>query len=218
MRELPPEFANEIAKRGPISARTFIVVVAKNRETNVPERLCLWTGDDHQEFNVEGVNETFYGASGVLSIDDIKNEIGTNIRKLVITLANLTPEVAILIRGFNVKLAEVRIYTALFSPESGLQVTPFLRRFKGWVDKAPITTARKGSGSTAKFECVNHSRNLSRTVPSRRSNENQRLRNSGDAFFNYVTVTGNIQTNWGTKTAGENRQNIRTVLEGFSNR
>lgn len=197
MRDLPPEFLNKIAKRGPIVAKTFVVFVARNRTTGASERLCLWNGDDTQQFNIEGTTETFYGAGSIIKFDDIIGETGTNPRKMLVELSQLTPEVALLVRGYDVKRAKVRIYTVLFSNLSGLQITPALRRFKGFVDKAPIRTPPKNQRGNARVELVSIARNLTRLIPSKRSDENQRLRNSNDAFFQYVTTTGMVQTVWG---------------------
>lgn len=197
MRTSPVEFVSEINKRGPISSRTFLTFIAKNRNTGADERLCLWTGADHQDFAIEGVTATYYGAGSVMSLGNIKQEIGTNIRKYSMTLSHLTPEVAMLLRGYELKFAQAFIHTCLFSIESELPVTPFVRRFKGWVEKAPMTTAAKGGTSSAKLELVSFARNLTRLVPAKRSNENQKKRNANDAFLRYAGISGKIKTDWG---------------------
>lgn len=211
MRVLAPEFVTEINKRGPVRARAFFTFVAKNRATGAPERLCLWTGDDHQTFTIEGVSATYYGAGSIMNIGKLKQEIGTNIRRQSVTLSHLTPEVVALLREYEAKGADVMIHTILFSTESDLPVTPAMRRFKGWVDRAPISTAAKGGVSSAKIELVSHGRKLTRVTPSKKSNENQRLRNATDAFHQYSGISGLIEVPWGSKriapkpTSGGNR-------------
>ena len=200
MRILAPEFVTEINKRGPIRARVFFTFIAKNRATGANERLCLWTGDDHQQFTIEGVTDTYYGAGSVMGIGKMKQEIGTNIRKYNLTLSHLTAEVTTLLREYEAKGAEVKIHTMLFSIETDLAVTPPMRRFKGWVDRAPITTAAKGGVSSAKLELVSFSRNLTQTVPSKKSHENQMQRNANDMFHQYSGITGLIEVPWGSKT------------------
>lgn len=211
MRNLPVEFVTEINKRGPVSARVFFTFIAKNRDTRAPERLCLWTGDDHQIFTIEGVADTYYGAGSVMGVDALKQEVGTNIRKHSLTLSHLTPEVMLLLRGYEAKGAQAFIHTMLFSTETGLPVTTPLRRFKGWVEKAPISTAAKGGVSSSKIELVSWSRNLTRTTPSKKSNENQKLRSPTDKFHAYSAVSGSVETPWGSRTvkAGQSaRQDI----------
>ena len=198
MRDLTPEEINEINKRGPISVHVFFMFIAKNRNTGLPERLGLWTGADVQDYSIDGVTDTYYGAGSILGLSDLENIIGTDIRKYKLTVSNLTPEVQTLIRTYQLRGASVKIYTMFFSTETGLPVSTARRRFKGWVDRAPINTGAKGGTSSATLELASVSRNLTRTVPSKRSNDNQKLRNSLDDFFSYVSVTGNIQVPWGT--------------------
>lgn len=200
MRNLPPEFINEINKRGPIRARVFFTFIAKNRITGADERLCLWTGDDHQQFTIEGVTDTYYGAGSIIGVEKLKQEIGTNVRKHAVTLSHLTPEVTKLLREYEAKGASATIHTILFSVDTELAVTPPMRRFKGWVDRAPINTAAKGGVSSCKIELVSYSRNLTQTIPSKKSNENQRQRNANDAFHSYSGISGLIETPWGSKT------------------
>jgi len=200
MRALPQEFITEISKRGPVSARVFLTFIATNRTTNAPERLCLWTGDDHQTFTIEGVSATYYGAGSIMSIDNLKQEVGTKVRKHSFSLSHLTPEVTTLLRQYEAKGAATFIHTMLFSVETGLPVTPPLRRFKGWVDRAPINTPAKGGTGSAKLELVSTSRNLTRTTPSKKSHENQKQRAAGDMFHAYSAISGSIETPWGSKT------------------
>lgn len=199
MRALAPEFVTEINKRGPVRARAFFTFIAKNRATGAAERLCLWTGDDHQDFTIEGVTATYYGAGSVMNISKLKQEVGTNIRRHTLTLSHLTPEVTKLLREYEAKGADVTIHTILFSIESDLAVTPPMRRFKGWVDRAPVSTAAKGGVSSAKIEMVSHGRKLTRVTPSKKSNENQRQRNATDAFHQYSGISGLIEVPWGSK-------------------
>ena len=198
MRSLTPEEVNEISKRGPIISHVLIQFIAKNRATNAAERLGLWTGDDHQDFTADGETDTYYGAGSIISLSDMENAIGTDVRKYKVTVSNLTPEVQTLIRTYELRGAKVKIFTLMFSPESGLPVTIPRRRFKGWVDRAPITTGAKGGTSSATLELASVSRNLTRTLGARRSNENQKLRNNSDTFLQYISVSGKIQIPWGT--------------------
>lgn len=215
MRNLGPEWLTEIDKRGGIRPRVFFRFTAKNRQTGADETLCLWTGADAQQFSIGGQLDTFYGAGAIMTIGRLKNEMGTTIRRMSVTLAHLTPEVTNLIRLYNVKRAPVTIWSMLFSTESGLPLTPAVRRFKGYVDKAPITTAEKGGTSSCTVDMFSVSRNLSRRVPSKFSNDNQKLRNSADNMLQYIGVTGLIQVAWGSHTVTSNPPNINTQTESI---
>lgn len=214
MRDLTSDFGNEIDKRGGIHAHAFFRFVAKNRDTNEDEVLCLWTGDDHQSFTIEGNSDVYYGAGSILGIDEIKNEVGTTVRKFGITVSHLTTEVQLLLRQYEAKFAKVSVYTILFSTDTGLPISTALRRFKGWVDKAPIKKGNLNSEGSARIEMVSISRNLTRPIPSRRSDTNQKLRDSSDEFFQYVSVSGYTLTPWAsesidTKVSGSGRNNRR---------
>ena len=201
MRELPVEFQNIISVRGAICARTFISFEARNRQTNAIERLGIWTGGDAEVFTVEGVTQTYFGGSCVVDLGEMENEVGTNVKTYTVKLASLTPVITALMRQYNPKGARIKIHTALYDPATGLRDTPFVRRFNGWVDKAPIKTPPKNSkeAGSVSMTCVSISRNTTRTVPSRKSNENQKLRNPNDQFFSYVSVSGSVQTPWGAE-------------------
>lgn len=225
MRTLPPEFINELNKRAGLRPRTFIRMVAKNRDTGAPERLCLWTGADHRDYTIDGATDTFYGAGSVMGMDDMTHSVGTNVPSYDFKLAQLTPEVITLLRLYDPRGAEVTIYTGLLSTDSGRLITPtMLRRFKGYVDKCKIRTPPLGSKGSATISCVSRTRNLTRAVPSRRSNENQLKRKAGDKFLRYVAVTGQVETPWGSKRvatqppSGNIGENIRNHIRDSGGR
>lgn len=203
MRDLPGEFVNEINKRAGLKPRVFLIFTAQNRETKQPETLGLWNGVDHQTFTIDGVTTTFYGAGGILGLGELENAVGTMVRSYTIKLAPLAPEVATLIRVYNPRAAKVRIYSGLLSTESGLLVTPqMVRRFKGQVNKIKIVQPASGGNGEASITLVSAARNLTLTVPSRRSDENQRRRNSGDGMLKYASTSGTVETPWGSKRLG----------------
>lgn len=219
MRSLPPEFTNELNKRAGLRPRTFIRMIAKNRSTGAPERLCLWTGIDHQDFTIEGVTDTFYGAGSVVALDDMVHTVGTIVPSYSFKLAQLTPEVIALLRAYDPRGATITIFTGLMSTDTGRLITPtMLRRFKGFVSKAPIKTPSIGGKGSANITCVSRTRNLTRAIPSRRSHENQRRRQANDKFLQYVAISGTVETPWGSKRTsvrspaknlGEAADNIR---------
>lgn len=212
-RELPPEWVAIMNERGAIMARNFISFELKNRATNAIERLGLWTGGDHYEFVIEGIAQTYYGAGTVIDLSELENEVGTNVKPYSVRLAGLTEAVTIAMRQHNPKGALIKIHTALFDPDSGLRMTPFLRRYKGFIDKAPIKQPSKNSaeGGSVNLSLVSFARNLTRTVPSKKSDQNQRQRDPEDRFFQYANVAGSIQTPWGAERIRRNPQTIRVA-------
>ena len=217
MRALPPEFTNELNKRAGLRPRTFIRMVAKNRSTGAPERLCLWTGIDHQNFTIAGVTDTFYGAGAVVALDDMTHTVGTVVPSYDFKLAHLTPEVITLLRLYDPRGASVEIYTGLMSTDTGRLLTPtMLRRFKGFINKCKIRTPPIGSKGSANLSCVSRTRNLTRAIPSRRSHDNQLRRQAGDNFLQYVAISGTVETPWGSKRVTV-RQRASNIGEGLDN-
>lgn len=208
MRTRAPEFTAETNKRGGLRPRTFLRFIAENRETGAPERLCLWTGIDHQQFSIDGELDTFYGAGSVLGLSDLTNTVGTGVRSYTLKLAPLATEVATLIRLYEPSGARARVYTGLLSTESGLLIpTAVERKFKGWVDKIKINEPPSGGNGDASVTLVSSARNLTQTTPSRRSDANQKRRAPADDMLKYVAASGQVQTPWGTDRVGGNGPN-----------
>lgn len=204
MRALPTAWLTEIDKRGGISPRLFIKFWAQNRTTLATEALCLWSGADVQEFTMDGMTDIYYGAGAIMSVGILKSDIGTQIRRLSISLSYLTPEVAMLLRGYNVKNAQVRIWNMLFDTGSGLPIAPAVRRFKGFVNKAPIRTPEQGGVGSADLELMSSARFLSKRVPAKYSHADQKLRDPNDTMLQYIGVSGLIQTPWGVESTDKN--------------
>lgn len=203
MRAQSAEFTAEVAKRGGLRPRTFFRFVAEERATGNPVTLGLWTGIDHQEFLIGGQLDTYYGAGNILGVSDMDNNVGTGVRSYSIKLAPLAPEVAILLRAYEPRGAAVFMYTGLMSTESGLLIqSAVVRRFKGWVDKVKINEPPSGGQGDASLTFVSSARNLTLTIPTRRSDANQKLRAPNDPFLQYVAMSGQVITPWGTERLG----------------
>lgn len=220
MRDQSPEFTAETNKRGGLRPRTFLRFIAENRDTGAPERLCLWSGIDHQQFSIGGQLDTFYGAGNLLGLSDMNNMIGTGVRSYSLKLAPLAPEVATLLRVYEPAGARFFMYTGLMSTESGLLIpTAVVRRFKGWVDKVKINEPPSGGNGDASLTFVSSARNLTMTTPSRRSDANQKRRAPADDMLRYVAASGQVQTPWGTDRVGGNGPNSggsRVTVFGMS--
>ena len=209
MRVQSPEFTAEVNKRGGIRPRTFIRFIAENRTTGEDERLCLWTGIDHQEFGIGGFFDTFYGAGNILGLGDMDNTIGTVVRGYTIKLAPLAPEVATLLRVYEPRGARAFIYTGLMSVETGLLIqNTIIRRFKGFVDKVKINEPPSGGNGDASVTLVSIARNLTLTIPTRRSDANQKRRAANDDMLKYAAASGQVETPWGTARVGERSLNV----------
>lgn len=207
MRDIPTEILSSLAQRNGVKARVLLWVKAHERDAErTPVSIGFWNGIQPRVFFVDGSNKTFYGAGNVLGFDKMKQQSGLYIKKFGFRLSHLTEEVQTLLRQYDAQGAEVIVHLVFFSVETDNQIGTPVRVFKGWIDKAPITTPPKNnSGGSVKIEAVGNSRILTRVNAQRKSDKSQRLRNAADAFYQYVTVTGTVRTPWGEDMVNDPR-------------
>jgi hypothetical protein len=201
VRVLDVDTQAAIRDRRGLVPRNFIVFTAKDRDTGAASVRAFW--NDAETVAVQVRNETgdlvahdFTGDGAILSMDAIPMKLGLEVRTIQITMSALHAEVQNLIRGDDPRLARVEIYRGLLSPASMLLVAPPRLRFLGQVNGTPIDTAPAGGESTVTVKVVSHTRELTRTNPARKGDEQQRRR-SGDRFRRYTSVAGDWPIWWG---------------------
>lgn len=183
-------------------AHGLLWVSARNRQSGQEETLGLWTGDDHQDFVIGGQTRTYFGAGNVLDLGGITSQAGLEVRMQRFRLNALTDEVAMLLRGYDPRLAPVEVHRALFSPDTLQLVAEPHRLFTGYVDEAPIQTAAKGGTSSAELVAGSSARSLTIPLSFRKSDQTQRSR-SGDRFRRYIDVSSQVDVWWGERRASE---------------
>ncbi len=186
-----------LASRDGVVSRWLLWVEARNGQTGATEALGLWTGDDNQTFTIDGQSRSYYGAGGLISLSDLVYEAGTNVRMQTVSLGPLTPEVEMLIRGYEPRLAPAEIHLAIFDPDT-MQLLDTERRFKGWVDSAPINTPKLGGNAVCEVTLASSSRAGTQTLALKKSDQSQRLR-GGDRFRRYADISGAVPVWWGEK-------------------
>lgn len=199
MRALPAEIAAALSNPG-IKVRQLLWITARNRGSGNPESIGIWTGEDVQNFTIGGVARTYYGGGSFISAGDMLSEVGLNVRRLSVSMSPITPEIEQVLRGYDAKMAPVELHLAFFSTETNNLVAPPYRIFKGWIDRFPITTPALNGQGEARLDLVSSARILTNGLALKRSNDSQNRRQSGDAFFRDVSISGQIQTPWGSKT------------------
>lgn len=197
MRSYDTATGNYIAAaRAGVVARVLVWVTAKNRTTGAPETMGLWNGEQDQSFTIDGGSRDYYGAGGVLGVDDIRAEVGLQVRYHTITLSAIDTNIANLVRGFDARLAPVEIHRALFNTDTRVLVSEPHRVFKGWVNEISLPTPASGGDADMTVTLASSSRALTRTLSLKKSDESQRLR-SDDRFRRYGEVTGQVGVYWG---------------------
>jgi hypothetical protein len=205
MRILDPTSTEYLSACTGVASRHMIHVVARNRATGAQEALGLWQGDDHLTIAINGVNRTYYGAGGLIGVEPIRAGIGLEVRMLQLALSPLTPEVALMLRGYDARLAPVEIHRGLLSLETGQLIAEPIRVFRGWVDEVKIRTgAVNGNGEAANtgeatVTLASAARGLTRALTLTRSDAEMRRRNAGDRFRAYTDIAGEVGVWWGEK-------------------
>ena len=196
MRSIDPAVATHRAARVHTHVEILVWVSARNRSTGAVETLGLWTGADHQAFTIGGEVRTYYGAGALLEIPDIEAGVGLEVRSYQVGLSAISPEVEMLLRGYDPRQAPVEMHRAEYDMNENLLAAPE-RIFKGWIDGTPIITPATGGNSTAALTIVSNARMLTRFAGVTKSDEVQRKR-SGDRFRRYGSIADATEgPSWG---------------------
>lgn len=201
MRYLDVESQAAISDRSRFVPRNFVWVTAKDRDTGVATTIGFW--DEPEDVSVaviapaDGTEATrsYYGGA-ILSIDPIPLVVGLDVRTVQVVLNPLHAQVENLIRTLEPRLARVEIHRGHYDPDTMTLVAAPRIRFLGQLDGAPIMTAAVGGESTATLRIASHTRELTRTNPAKKSDEQQQRR-SGDRFRRYNAIAGDIPYWWG---------------------
>lgn len=203
MRGLDVDTQAALRDRSLIVPRNFVVVTAKDRSSGEPVVHAFWNDAETVAVNVldedgDTVSHNFTGDGALLRMDAIPMRIGLEVRTVEIALSPLSGAVQNLVRRDDPRGGKVEIYRGLFSPAAFvLLATPRLR-FLGRVNEAPIETPAAGGEGSATLRVVSHTRELTRTNPAHKSDEQQKLR-SGDRFRRYGASVRDWPIFWGEK-------------------
>lgn len=187
---------NHLLSRVGVMPRWLLWVAAKEFGTLAAAPLGLWNGEDDLEFTIGGSPRTYLGALSRFEVEPITYGTGLDVRTLQLTLAANAPETEDLVRGFVIRLAPVELHLALFDPATTdlIDVQPM---FRGFVNRAPLSTPAMGDGDSVTFELVSRMRTMALPGPAlKKTDQSQRLRNSGDSFRQYGAVASEVATEW----------------------
>lgn len=142
------------------------------------------------------VTRTFVGDGAILRIDPVPLAMGLEVRTVQVVLSQIHAGVQDMVRGHDIRLADVEIHRAYLDPDTMLPVANPRVRHMGKVNGAPIDTPAAGAEGSITLKIVSHTRELTRTNPAKRSYSQQLLRSSDD-FRRYAGVA--IPVWWGVK-------------------
>lgn len=197
----PTEIAHLQARSG-VRPRILVWITARNLTSGEPETAGFWSGEDNQEFVIDGVTRPYVGAGGLLGMDDIPAETGIKVRTVDVWLATAAPEVVEAARAYDLRLAPVEIHRVLTDPVSHKVIAAPHRIWKGSVDAAPLVTpAVDGDGGRLTMTVVSAARALTRGLTGKWSDESMRLRGD-DRLFRHADISGKVPVYWGEKKYG----------------
>ena len=177
-------------------SHTLLWVTARNRQTGAAETLGLWTGEDDRVFTIGGQERPYFGPS-VIDHDPIDGGVGLDVRMVQVRIPGIDAASEKLLREFEPRFAPVEMHVAVFGPATMNLVSPPQRRFKGTIDDVDIPTPAAGNTSTATLTLASAARVLTRTLPIRQSDADQREVLSNDRGREYSAVTGLREVPWG---------------------
>lgn len=186
-----------------IVPRDFIWLIARDRTTGAPVAEGVWSGkgnftaaviDPHTGGSQE---RQFFGSGSLISVGDIPLVQGITVQNLTITLSGLDAGVNDYVRTNDLKQAEIQIFRGFFDPDTRLLVAPAVARFVGFIDDAPITTAKENNPGAITITATSNTQELTRANSDTRSDASQRLRSATDNFYQDTAVVGGWQFFWG---------------------
>lgn len=203
--------------------RDFLWIVAKNRETGDDEAVGFWSDIEPKTVTIldpdtgNPVDREYYGAGGLISIDPIPSVSVIQVQDIKIVMSQLDEMVNQAIRLYDVKQSRVEIHRGLFDPDTMDMVDPAEIRFVGFVNTVDINTPSENSDGNVTITCVSHTQELTRSNPSTRSHEDQKInRDENDDFYKDAGVVKDWEIQWGANNKKKQVENPKGLF-GWNN-
>lgn len=200
MRSFAPEEIAHLQSRSGIRARLLVWIEARNRATGALEPAGFWNGEQDAAFVIAGEARSYFGAGGLLGMDDITYEVGLSVRRIGVWFSTSAPEVVDAVTGYDVRLARVEIHRVLTDPLSHRPIAAPHRIWKGWADGAPRVTPKKGlNPGRITLTVASAALALTKGSPAKFSDAQWQALHGGDRMFRYADVSGKVPIYWGEK-------------------
>jgi hypothetical protein len=184
-------------------ARDFLWFIVRDRTTNAQVFDGYWSGVGDITADVIDpetggtVSRSWFGAGGLISIDDIPLLSTLTVQTVAIRLGQCSDRVNDLMRTYDCKQGTVQVFRGLYNPDTRVMVSPAYPRFVGFIDEAPIKTPKENEQGDVTLTCTAHTSELTRANAEMRSDASQKLRSATDNFFQDAAVVGSWQHFWG---------------------
>ncbi len=214
MRDLDPDFLATLVagKDEGLAVRQLVSVTGwtfpdSNGEIQ-PVTMSFWSDDDDIDITVvsqidnQAETRTFYGGVN-LDVGEIVRSTKLEVQTVTVSLSANAPVVEELVRGHDIRLAQVEIWDLLLDPKS-LKPSGMAPAFLGVIDGSPISDQGENGEEIVEINVVNDLMvMLTRTNPAKSSDEEQKKRTgvSGteDTFSEYAGSVKNWNIAWGEK-------------------
>lgn len=190
-------------KLGIIEADLVIFIVKDSEGEDTP--FAFWTEHDTETITVTSpwtglsASYPFIGGGTILKVGDTPRTSDLSIRRKSLTMSAIHPAVSDMRLSYDMKLAKVAVFQALFDPITRNFVGAMLE-FVGELNGAPRDVPAAGGEGGVRFDMVSDSRQLTITNPAKRSDAHQRTR-SNDGFHKYIGVAGEWIIPFGQESA-----------------
>jgi len=194
-------------QQGRIVQRDFLSITVRDNATDNPVIFNFWsdfgdiTASVYNPATGSNENRDFIGAGSLIEISPVAHVANLIIQDVTLTLSHLQAGVEDAFRNYNARQARVQFWRGWLDPETRVQVAAAEPHFIGYVDTIDVVTGDDGAPSVLNARCVPITQQLVRYSPETRSDEYQRRRNAGDAFFLYASTVKEWELFWGTKRA-----------------
>ena len=197
MRTFSTATAAYFASRSAFVGHVLVWLQGRNRTTDEVETIGFWTGVDHAEITIRGQLRTYYGAGALLKMDPLRRQTGLKVRSQRISFSQVSPEVMIAVRGYDIRHAPVEVHRALYHPETDVLIDEPHPILLGYIDKINLPTPAKGESAAVTMEVATAGRALTKPVSRFRSDASLRARAAGDGFRRYATLADMAEVEWG---------------------
>lgn len=199
MRTLPAAIASHLAARRPLLVHALVWITARDRATQSPESIGLWTGDDHQNFSIDGQARTYYGAGSILGLEDFTSNARLEVIEWQMQISPLHDQVIEAVRQYDARLAPIELHLSYINPETMTPLADPVRMFRGAVTGLSIPTPAIGGDAIATIRCASDAWRLTRGLTLKRSQAALEARSPSDLFRRYGAISGAVSTAWGEK-------------------
>ncbi|MFN3971240.1 MAG: hypothetical protein ACK4L4_07700 [Gemmobacter sp.] len=198
MKDLDPALLSLLQARRGLIARLLFWVIPKDRTTGDPVPVGFTSSVTPMEVTIGAETRTYEAAGGLFRSAPIRAGAGLQVRMHTVSLAGITPEAELILRGYDPRLAPAELHRLVLDPETMAPAGPPQLLFRGWVDKVKMPTPEKGGAARVELTLASASRDLTRRLSLKKSDESQRLRDPDDRFRRWVDVSGEVDVFWGS--------------------